>query len=403
MSSEPQSANVPSNSGVENHSAQTLNTSVTYSEKTNRILAWVQVIRSISPVIWAIVIFVVIIPLIGKIFLTQAFSPQTNTPKSNIDQTVIIQPSIDWSKVDQAIASALTTAHDQAENYASEELDLWMNELKDRVDSNFLDWYFGYFNQKQIEFKSFFVQLSSGVRSLIQPNYPNPSDKVAEVITRDFQEEFAKRVLRPQIAQLRLERLTQQTVKHYLNDFTVNLQDIPLTYRIPQADWNRYLNDIAISINDTEGNLSTLSLKVLMGGSAYLAVKPLVTPLVLKVGSKMVGKLAGKTGAKIALKTGASLTGKVAAGLLDCTVGVGILLWDIWDTYHTAAVEKPILRETLFEYLDQVKASILENPETGVMTVIDQIEHKIIQSIDESQSRLSAVNSLNDTKSTVSL
>ncbi len=403
VSSEPQSANVPSNSGVENHSTQTLNTSVTYSEKTNRILAWVQVIRSISPVIWAIVIFVVIIPLMGQIFLTQAFSPQTNTPKSNPDQTVIIQPSLDWSKVDEAIASALTNAHDQAENYASEELDLWINELKDRVDSNFLDWYFGYFNQKQIEFKSFFVQLSSGVRSLIQPNYPNPSDKVAEVITRDFQEEFAKRVLRPQIAQLRLERLTQQTVKHYLNDLTVNLKEIPLTYRIPQADWNRYLNDIAISINDTEGNLSTLSLKVLMGGSAYLAVKPLVTPLVLKVGSKMVGKLAGKTGAKIALKTGASLTGKVAAGLLDCTVGVGILLWDIWDTYHTAAVEKPILQETIFEYLDQVEASILENPETGVMTVIDQIEHKIIQSIDESQSRLSAVNSLNDTKSTVSL
>ena len=150
MSSEPQSANVPSNSGGENHSSQTSKIPVSYSEKTDRILAWVQVMRSISPVLWAIVIFVVIIPLIGQIFLTQAFSPNTKVVKSNPDQTVIIEPTLDWSKVDEAVASALVTAHDQAENYASEELNLWIHELKDRVDSSFLDWYFGYFNQRMV-------------------------------------------------------------------------------------------------------------------------------------------------------------------------------------------------------------------------------------------------------------
>ncbi|MEB3282877.1 MAG: hypothetical protein VKK42_28550 [Lyngbya sp.] len=385
MNSEPQSNPVPSDSEQSQPFSPSADTSGSYAEKTKRILAWVQVIRSISPFVWAIVILLVIIPLGGQFFINQAFDSGSVNRKSEPPKTAIVQPRVNWQEVDTAVAQALTSAHDQAENYASQQLDLWIDDLMVRVDDNFLGWYFGYFNQKQIEFKSVFVQLSSGVANLLNPDLPSPSEKVAEVITRDFQEEFAKRVLRPQIAQLQLERLTQQTVKQYLNALSGNLNQIPLSYQIPQADWNRYLNDIAISIYDTEGEVSNLSLKVLVGGSAYLAMKPLVAPLVLKVGSKMAANLAGKAGAKIALKTGASLTGKMAAGLLDCTVGVGILLWDIWDTYHTANIEKPILRETIAEYLEQVKASILDNPETGMMTAIDQLEGKIIHALDYSE------------------
>ncbi|WP_413160143.1 hypothetical protein ACL6C3_17150 [Capilliphycus salinus ALCB114379] len=385
MNSEPQSSPVPRPSNESPPPSPPADSSGSYAEKTHRILAWVQVIRSISPLIWLVVILLVIIPLGGQFFIHQAFDSGSVNGKSQPTKTVIVQPSVNWQEVDTAVATALTTAHNQAENYASQQLDLWIDDLMGRVEDNFLSWYFGYFNQKQIEFKSVFVQLSSGVANLLNPDLPSPSEKVAEVITRDFQEEFAKRVLRPQIAQLQLERLTQQTVKQYLQELSGNLNQIPVSYQIPQADWNRYLSDIAISIYDTEGEVSNLSLKVLVGGSAYLAMKPLVAPLVLKVGSKVAANLAGKAGAKIALKTGASLTGKMAAGLLDCTVGVGILLWDIWDTYHTANIEKPILKETIAEYLEQVKASILDNPETGIMAAIDQLEAKIIHALDSTE------------------
>lgn len=160
-----------------------------------------------------------------------------------------------------------------------------------------------------------------------------------------------------------------------------NINNIPINYQIPQADWDRYLSEIAITINDTEGKISNLSLKVLTAGGAYLAVKPLVAPLVLKVGSKMVTKLATKAGAKIAAKTGAALAGKIGAAVLDCTVGVGIILWDVWDKNHTANIEKPILRANLADYLQEVKISLLDNPENGIMTAIDQIQSKIIESI----------------------
>ncbi len=382
MNSEPQSNSVSGDSEKSPPSSPPVDRSGTFSEKTGRILAWVQVIRSISTWIWTIVILLVIIPLGGQFFLHQAFSFPSLKITSERAKTVVVQPKVNWQEVDTAVAQALTRTHKEAENYTSQKLDLWIDDLNARVDDNFIDWYFGYFNQKQIEFKSVLVQLSSGIANLLNPELPSPSEKVAEVMTRDFQQEFSKRVLRPQIAQLQLERLTQQTVKQYLQDLSVNLNQIPLSYQIPQAYWNRYLNDIALSIYDTEGKVSTLSLKVLVGGSAYLAMKPLVAPLVLKVGSKMATNFAGKAGAKLAVKTSATFTGKMAAGLLDCTVGVGILLWDIWDTYHTANLEKPILKETIAEYLEQVKVSILENPETGIITAIDQIEAKIINALD---------------------
>jgi hypothetical protein len=352
-----------------------------FSEVTNRILALVQVIRAIAPFIWAIVILIVILPLLGQFFMAKAFVPDAEIKNINEPKEIVVQ-TVDWSAVDRAMVGALKSARQSAKKSAEAELDIWVEELTNRVDDSFLDWYFGYFNQKTRELKSFFVQVSSGTLHLLNADNPTPSEKLAEVITRDFQEQFAKRVLRPQIAQLRLERVTQKTVKRYLNDLSVNLNKIPVTYQIPQADWNRYLNDIALSINNREGNVSSLSMKVLVGGGAYLALKPLAAPLILKVGSKVVTKMAGKTGAKIAAKTGASLAGKIGAELLDPIVGIGILLWDVWDYNRTVAIDRPILRENIADYLEEMKLSILANPENGIMTAVDKIEGEILESIE---------------------
>jgi hypothetical protein len=362
---------------------QDTNVKATYAEKTDRLQAWVQFIRTVAPFIWAIVILVVIIPLVGQVFIAKAFSPNTVTKETNYPVEVVEERRVDWSKVNEAMKLTLDNAYNSAEDYASKELDVWVDELMGRVDGSFLDWYFGYFNQKQIEYKSLFVQLSSGASRLLNPNNPTPAEKVAEVVTEDFQKEFAKRVLIPQTSQLRLERITQQTVKRYLDELKGNINSIPVKYNLPQGDWERYLNEIAITINDTEGKISNLPLKVLVGGGSYLALKPLVAPLVVKVGSKVVAKMASKAGAKVAAKTGASLVGKLGASVLDCTVGVGILLWDVWDTNHTANVEKPILHDNLAAYLQEVKYSLLNNRENGIMTVIDQIQSKIVPNLNK--------------------
>jgi hypothetical protein len=362
---------------------------VSFVHKTERIKAWSDFIKSVTPFIWAVVIIIVIIPLVGKALIAVDSSPgKTGDPGKNPSKeiSVVIAPQIP-KDIDQALVTALRNAHSQSESFASEQLDKWVDELMLRVDDSFLDWYFNYFNQKKMELSTPFTWLHSAVAHWTNKNNPPPGQAVAEKLTEDFQTEFAKRVLRPKIAQFELEKITSDSINVYVAELGKNISNIQSSYKIPQGDWERYLGDIAVTINDTEGNISNLSLKVLTGGSTYILAKAMI-PAVTKVGSKIAVSFAGKAGAKMAAKTGGVVAGKIGAQLLDPIVGIGIIIWDLWDYNHTVAVEKPILRNAIYDYFKQVKISLLENPENGIMVAVNQVENGIFKSIQTSHKPL---------------
>jgi hypothetical protein len=353
----------------------------TYTEKTTRLQAWSEFLKSVAPFIWVAVILIVIVPLIGRGFIAGSMSGDSRDASDRVNDVVVIdRPIIDQSKIEQAIATAITDAHTKAESFASEQLDVWVDKLMTRVDGSFLDWYFDYFNQKKIEFSTPFVWLSSAAVHWIDTKNPPPSQVVAEKLTKEFQTEFAKRVLRPKIAQLELEGITRDTINLYVSELGNNISSVQSSYKIPQGRWERYLEDIAITINDTEGNISNLSLKVLAGGSTYLLAKAMI-PVVTKIGSKVAASLAGKATAKMAAKTGGMVAGQLGAQLLDPIVAVGIVIWDVWDYKHTIKIDRPVLREAIRDYLREVKASLLNNPENGVMASIYQLESGILKSV----------------------
>lgn len=350
-------------------------------------------LKRIVPWIWLTVLIVVIIPLIGQLFIAKAFQTQSPSPSQATTPTITTQSaistpqSINWMQVEKAVKESMQEARETAEVYAAKELDEWTQKLVERVDSNFLDWYFGYFNQKQIEYSGFFTGISANIAGWLNPNNATPQARIAEAITEDFQIEFAKRVLVPEISQLQLQTIASQTSKRYLNALKVNLIQIPEQQQIPRADWESYLKGASVDVKDTEGKiLANLGLQKIVAGGAYVALKPLLLPLLPKIGSAVVAKLAGKAGAKIATKTGSILGGQIGSGLLDCTIGVGILIWDIWETNHSASIEKPILRQNLVDYLHTVQDSLLTNPNNGIMTAVNAIDRNILQAIDIAKS-----------------
>ncbi|WP_228060530.1 MULTISPECIES: hypothetical protein [unclassified Coleofasciculus] len=362
-------------------SVNSTNEKATYGEKTNRIQALSELLKSVIPFVWVAVILIVIIPLIGRGFIGKSMTADLETSSNKTSKIVVIEKTLpDSTQIDQAIATAITDAHTQAEHLASERLDEWVDGLMTRVDSSFLNWYFDYFNQKKLEFTTPFIWLSSAAAHWINTTNPPPSQVVAEKVTEDFQTEFAKRVLRPKIAQLELERITRDTINLYVAELGKNISRIQSSYKIPQGQWERYLEDIAITIADTEGNISNLSLKVLVGGSTYLFAKAMI-PVAAKIGSKVAVSFAGKSAAKMAAKTGGTVAGKLGAQFLDPIVAVGIIIWDVWDYQHTVKVERPILQEAIRDYLQEVKASLLDNPENGIMAAIDQLEGGILKSV----------------------
>ncbi|NES87440.1 MAG: hypothetical protein F6K10_42385, partial [Moorea sp. SIO2B7] len=328
------------------------------------------------------VIVIVLIPLIGKAFIAGSVPENPEHLGKREPTEVIIDRTLpDKNEIDQAIVTVIENSLTNAKSFASAELDNWVDKLMSRVDNSFFPWYFDYINQKKMEFSAPFIYLSSAVSHWINTNNPPPKQVVAEKLTEDFQTEFTKRVLRPRIAQLELERITKQTTEQYLDELSKNISAIQGSYNIPQGQWERYLDEIAVTINDTEGNSSDLSMKVLVGGSSYLLAKGIIIPTATKMIPKVITYTAGKAGAKMAAKTGGAVAAKLGVQFLDPIVGVGIIIWDVWDYNHTVKVDKPILRGAIFDYLTQVKYQLLDNHKDSIMAAVYQLESDILDSI----------------------
>lgn len=211
---------------------------------------------------------------------------------------------------------------------------------------------------------------------------------MAEKITESIQQEFANRVLRPEIAEKELERITNQTVEVYMEGVKSTVSEIGGRYDVSPQDWEHHLDKIAIMTYRVEGNREVpLTLKALVTGTGISAVKGTallgvaVKAVVEKIGAKAAAKGAGKAAGKLAAKTGSKVAAKLGGKFLGVIVGVGILIWDVWDHYKTREEQEPILRRNLNDYLAELRAEILHDPEAGIMSVIGAIESKAIESL----------------------
>lgn len=338
-----------------------------YEKKSQRIYAWSDLLKSISKFLWIIVI-VIALAAVGKMFIFK--SGKDAKPPEPVKKTVV--EKVDWSMVNKAIENTMMEARKETEEMAAAKLDFWIEKNMERVDNDFLEWYFGYWNQQKLGLQGLLAQVLHWVDG------DNPS--AAEKLTQVVQEEFAGRVIRPQIAQLELERTVNEIVAHYCFILKGKLEEIPSEYKIERVDWERYIADISVMVKNVEANRSTpLSLKAIVGvtaGGTLLVVKSL-KPIITKIGGKISSKLAAKTAGKMAAKTGGKVAAKSGGKFLGSIVAIGIIIWDVWDHYSTKKKAKPVLRQNILDYLKEVKQNILHDPEYGIMTVIYGMEQSI--------------------------
>ncbi len=362
---------------IDNQSSTETNNTI----ENNFVSKLIKVIRLISPWLWGVIILFVIIPIFGNAIIQNSLKSKVDT-LTTVNEPVVIERK--QYEIDNAIASAIKDARKVSAQKASEDLERWISELMIRVDDDFLPWYFDYFHQKGRELNTVWTGLSSAALHRIDTNRLTAKQAIAAKLTQDFQLEFANRVLRPQIAQLELERIAQNTVNLYADRIVQNLGSVKASYQIPQGDWERYINDIAITVFGTEGNpTGKIQRDIVIGTTGFILAKAML-PTIGKISSKVVVSLASKTGAKMAAKTGTLVAGKLGVQLIDPIAAVGIIAWDVWDHHHTVNVEKPVLRKALYDYLEQVKISLLDNHQNSIMSSIYQVENKILESIENS-------------------
>jgi hypothetical protein len=347
------------------------------TQKTDRIRAYSELIKSISKFIWIAVVLIIIIHFWGS------FS--TNHIKQNINPTTvnISIPEQQQYQISTEVTSALGKALVASRQSASNNLEQWKNEVMHRVDHPFLDWYYNYFNQLGIGAKSIWINL-----------YSISEEEKAEKLIGSFQQEFAKQVFQPSLMQLEMERFTRQAVDIYVSEANRNLAGVQSAYNIPQPTWERFLEGLGSITYNAGGQQQDLTLRAVSRGTGYLATtamikaigfigtKKVVASTVSKATSKAVTKLATKTAAKAAAEGGGEMAvGLLGLELLNPIAGLGIIVWDVWDHYHTVQLERPIVRASLESYLNEVKESLLNDPENGILSSVNKFHDGILNSL----------------------
>lgn len=345
-----------------------------YAEKTERIRAWSAFAGTmgqlLSKSLW-IVIIILVLASLGKFIPRQA-----RTPIQTSQQSKPVVHQTDWTLIDREIVVALEKSRAASEEFASQALDAWTAKLMDRVDREFLDWYFGYWSQQILGLKRLYYSTTHvvGMSSLT----------AAAHITEAVQEQFARRVLRPEIAQQEFENLTREVISHYVAGLQNDLRALASRYRIPQADWDAHLHAIAAMTAHTEGGRNVeLSLKALTASSAagMVVVGKALTPTVQALGSKVSTRLAGRAAAQMATATGEKIAAKAGGRLFGPIVGIGIIIWDVWDHHTTVAANKPMLRRNIHDYVQEVRKQLLYDTESGVMSVVYELERNMSASL----------------------
>ena len=272
--------------------------------------------------------------------------------------------------------AALTAAHHKADATANARLDTWITSMMQRVDSDFLPWYFGYFTQQTLGLKSawFWASHELGITQSTSP----------ERITHEIEQQFARRVIRPEVAQLELERITTETLQTYMNELGPRLAAIPQQYHVPQGEWDRYLEDIAVMTTRTEGNRQvSLTLKTLTASTAIaslLLAKTIAPQLEAAAARTLTGMASEAAASELAARTGGKAAAKASGEMLGEIVGIVIIAWDLADHYRTKHNEMPVLRRNIADYLTEVKHRLLHDPQNGILTIMESMEASIAAS-----------------------
>lgn len=316
----------------------------------------VKTIKIVSIIIWTLVILLVLLPLLGRLIMTQALAAELNPPPS-----LEITPNMVafWgSGNQQAFNKARQTAYKEAQKYAEQELDKWEAELIERIDKDFLKWYFSYFNQKKQEFDVLFQYV--GQNFVNGFNQAKVSQDIKNSVNDNLQREFERRVVSSKSAESKFDNIKIDTTELYIEQLSEQLKNVPKKYKISQTDWEEYLTTIKVRLDNEQGDQS-LPVKIIGG----------------YVSTKAVAKVAAMTGSKAA----AGFISSQLAMMIDPAVAVGLIAWDYLDYRNGIAENKPRLREDLVESIHQIKKTLLKDRESGVMSAVNELDEEIKNSV----------------------
>lgn len=313
------------------------------------------------------------------LFWTQFFLGYHELNASANDESIVTlasnnSQSYDWNEIDQQLSKNLKAARLNTEELAKFELNAWKRDLMKKVDDEFLNWYYGYLNQKGMEFGVPFAWLAF---KLDQPfdnlsredeKGLNASEIIQKRMVEDFNCKFQELVLNRKAEELLKEKIERIGIT-YATAIGTQFSKVKAQYQVSDPEWEEHLGNLAQLIYNTGNRKTDLSA---LGFNSNLLTKVFAATTVT-VGTKLAAKFAGKAVGKVATKAGGTVVVKAGAQLLDPILAVGFLVWDVWDYQNMVDQSRPELRQNISDYLEELKYSILSG-EDSILSAISKVE-----------------------------
>lgn len=283
-----------------------------------------------------------------------------------------------WYEVDKALAESVQKAYKSIEEFARDELDSWENELLDKVDHQFLNWYFSYVNQKAMEVGIPFAWLAFKVDflDLLKMEDEKKLDAgqvIQKRMIQDFNDKFKQLVLNEE-AEDNLKKIIERIGKNYAASLGFQFSAVKANFQVPELDWNQHLDAISHLTYNTGTANSTLS-STSFNSNLFTKLFTLTT---ITIGGKLAAKFAVKAGSSLAAKAGGAVAVKIGAQFLEPLLAIGFLVWDAWDYQHMVDNSKPSIRKNITDYLNAMKSSILEDDaSTGILDSIQEVQNEL--------------------------
>jgi hypothetical protein len=333
--------------------------------------------RSVSLLAIILLVWSGIIPTFGKIPPAHAITGNNEIALPHIAS------SNNWDEIDKHLAEAIKQAYNSSEEYATTELESWQNQLMQKVDDKFLNWYFNYFNQKAMEFGVPFAWVVFKLDSVLKvlraedEKNLNAGEIIQKRMIEDFNSKFQELVLN-QESEMILKQIIESIGRNYASALSIRLLQIKSQYKIEDIEWERHLSKIAQLIYSTGNSQSSLSIDSFNSN----LLTTIFTITTTTIGLKLAANFTAKAGSELAAKAGASVLVKTGAQILDPILIVGFLAWDVWDYNHMVETSKPELHQNISDYLEEVKYSILTSPENSILAALQDVENMFLEAME---------------------
>ena len=286
--------------------------------------------------------------------------------------------------LDQTIEKNQGTARQIAYDTAENSWSKLETNLIARIDI-FLDWYFNYFNQKSQDIKMSLSYSDALLKHEFDLKAANQEFNTK--LIDNFQELFVERVLQPEQVDIKIREIAVAALTKYLQEIEKSLDKVPQNYNVNQTDWQKYLNQVVVVIKYGKKKQLSFALNSVSSPETHQKLKELIASEKYLVKSEIVSQISQQGARKLLAKTGTNAGALLGVRLIGKKIiALGGVAWELWDYNHAIEVEKPAMRQELIDNLIQVKTDILNNPQSGIMSVIDDLEISFQDNLDLSLS-----------------